>query len=453
MNNRQKILSSAVIMACGVLTHQAQAALAANAILKFDNGAKACVIGGTAPSACLYGITATTGSWFSMDSNGDGTAQDSEKTAISLETGIALGIIQPASGTHSGAPDGTESPSVDQPWSYFGNTGMHQTTSAITIASDNGAGAVTLNMAGWSVTWNGLADIPMGGDPANFSSDTGVATLTCYSTYTDDGVPTTNPDYSNVTDCGAGGTVYFALDLSSHVPKDGAGTPFASVPYSLHMEGTVFVPPVPTTSNSSIGNGTYASNASSTDMRVSMDDLTSTSNGNGIIADSGYTFNGGLYDFTVTTAGGAAAVVMLPLTAPIPANAVYRKYNGTSWVTFIADGSNKIASTAKVSSSCPAVGNAAYNHTNGLVENDECLQITIVNDGPYDTDTASNTTVNDPGGVAAAVQTQVDARTSSTSGCSLSETPVKPGERADWWLVAGFLGALGWLRYFRRKAM
>ncbi len=446
MNNKQQLISTAVIMACSAISTQAQANLAANAILKFDNGVKASF---TVPGTTIV-VTTTTGSYFSMDQDGKGVT-DADKTAILLNVGLALGTEQPASGTHAGAPDGTESYSVDKPWSYFGNTGMHKVTTAITSASDDGAGTVTLNMAGWSVTWNGIANIPMGGDTANFSSDTGLATLTCYSSRTDPVESPTianNYTYSGVTDCGnaSSSTVYFVLDLASHVPL-GDASGFGGVAYTAHLEGTVFVPPALTTSNTSVGVGTYATNAGSSDGRISMSDLTT----QGVADDSGYAFNGGLYDFTVTTAAGAAAVVMVTLTSPIPANAVYRKYNGTSWVTFTADGSNKIASAAKVSGTCPAVGDTAYNHTNGLVENDECLQITIVNDGPYDTDTASNTTVNDPGGVAAAVQTQVDTRTSSTSGCSMSETPVNLSERADWWLVAGFLGALGWLRLYRRR--
>ena len=447
MNYKQKLVSTAVIMACSALTSQAQANLAANAILKFDNGAK---VSFTIPGTSIV-VTTTTGSYFSMDQDGLGVS-DSDKTAILLETGLALGTVQPASGSHSGAPDGTESLSVDKAWNYFGNTGMHQVTTAITSASDDGAGTVTLNMAGWSVTWNGIASIPMGGDTANFASDTSLATLTCYSSRTDPVESPTIPNnytYSGITDCGnaSSSTVYFVLDLASHVPL-GDASGFGGVAYTTHLEGTVFVPPAMTTSNTSVGAGTYATNASSSDGRISMADLTA----QGVPDDSGYTFNGGLYDFTVTTTAGAAAEVMVTLTAPIPANAVYRKYINSAWTTFTADGSNKIASAAKVSGSCPVVGNSAYDHTNGLVEGDECMEITIVNGGAYDADGASDTTVLDPGGVASAVQVQVDTRTSSTSGCSMSETPVNAGERADWWLVAGFLGALGWLRLYRRRS-
>ena len=207
-------------MASGVST-SANAAVAGDK-LEFNAGAKQCVIGGTFPN-CDYGVTTTVGSYFSMDANGDGSVADSEKTVISMNDGIILGTAQAASGSHSGAPDGTESPGIDNPWSFFGNTGMHQSTSPVNILSASG-NTMTLDFTGWNVTWNGISSIPMGGDTANFPTDTGIATVTC------------------AVDCAVGDT--YVLDYAAHVPL-GDASGFGGVAYAIHLEGTISAVPVP----------------------------------------------------------------------------------------------------------------------------------------------------------------------------------------------------------------
>ncbi|MGB7934964.1 MAG: hypothetical protein WCH04_22645, partial [Gammaproteobacteria bacterium] len=102
-------------------------------------------------------------------------------TSIGSLDGIILGTTQPATGSHGGPPDGSETPGIDNPWDFFGNTGMSQTTAPVTIASDDGAGNVTLDFSGWSVTWNGIADIPMGSG-AWAANPEGTAVMTCANT-------------------------------------------------------------------------------------------------------------------------------------------------------------------------------------------------------------------------------------------------------------------------------
>lgn len=219
MKMNKKLLSMAIGATLAAASQTSMATLPAKVKFNFDAGVKNCVIGTdtTTTTGCLYDVTSTTGSWFSMDSDGNGVT-DSEKTVISQNNGVILGQTQPASGSHSGAPNGSESPDIDNPWGFFTNTGMHQTTSAVTMLSDDGAGNVTLDMAGWSVTWNGIADIPMGGDTANFGTDTGIATVTC------------------AVDCAAGDT--YTLEFAAHVPL-GDPSSFGGVPYVLHLEGTI----------------------------------------------------------------------------------------------------------------------------------------------------------------------------------------------------------------------
>ncbi|WJW75207.1 VPLPA-CTERM sorting domain-containing protein [Thiohalobacter sp. IOR34] len=218
MTMNKTLMASAVALAMGAgVSMGAQAAT-----LNFTAGAKACVLGvdTTTATGCLYDVTTTNGSWFSMDADGSGSVSDSEKTPIAPFNGVIVDGVttQAASDSHSGEPDGSENPDIDDPWSFFGNTGMHQTTSPISVVSNDGAGTVELDFTGWDVTWNGIASIPMGGDTANFASDTGIAVMTC-------GV-----------DCGDGDT--FVLDYAAHVPL-GDASGFGGVAYALHLEGTI----------------------------------------------------------------------------------------------------------------------------------------------------------------------------------------------------------------------
>lgn len=187
------------------------------ALLAAAGSANAALVDGStlsftaATSAGLTQPAAGTGSWFGMvagDFNFDGIP-DTIHTPISSFDGIIIGSLQPADGSHNGAPNGTESPSVDNPWSFFSNTGMHGVNGTpITVLTDDGAGNVTLDMSGWTVDWNG-GEIDMGqGAPA---------VVTCANT------------------CEDGDT--YTLDYSAVVPSG----QFTGVPYSLHLEGTISV--------------------------------------------------------------------------------------------------------------------------------------------------------------------------------------------------------------------
>lgn len=398
MQNKQKLVSAlALITSCG-MTGQALAVLPGNAILQFDDP----VLGG-------YYNVPISGSYFSMDTNGDLTFQKTERTGITQNVGLAIGKTQLATGSHSGAADGSESPGVDNPWGFFGNTGMHQTTSPVTILSNSGNTA-TLDFSGWSVTWNGVADIPMGEGPSK-----GVATITC------------------VVDCAEGDT--YTMDYEATVPV-GDPSGFGGVAYTIHFEGIVMVPPLPTVDSGVITAGSIASGLGSVDGRISFDDAG--------VADPSYSYGAGLLDFVVTGITNPTVAVVIPQTAPIPANSVYRKLIGGVWTEFVNDAVNKAASASSVASVCPVVNDAAYNHDNGLVAGDDCVQLIIQDGGPYDAD-ATATNIIDPGGVATLVPVQVDLRTSGTSGCSITNSNTKAAEHADWLIVALFIGLLGWL--------
>jgi hypothetical protein len=223
----KSILHSAVATALGVTALGVAGTVTSTSVqaatLNFDAGVVVCNAGaGTPPDNCTYGTNVTAGSFFSMDTNGNGTVQNGEKVAISQLNGVIVDGVstQAASGSHSGAPDSSESPDIDNPWNFFGNTGMHQTTSPISVLSNDGSGNVTLDFSGWDVTWNGISSIPMGGDSANFglTNNTGIATMTC------------------AVDCGTGDT--YTLSYAAQVPKNDPSN-FGGVLYQLTLVGTV----------------------------------------------------------------------------------------------------------------------------------------------------------------------------------------------------------------------
>ncbi len=133
--------------------------------------------------------------------------------------GIILGATQPASGSHSGPPDGTETPGIDKPWPHFGNTGLHYTVGPTNVLSASGNTA-NVDFSGWTVTWNGIIT-PLGGGAWGTNAN-GVANVTC-------GV-----------DCGNGDTysLYYTATVSN-------GDPWNNVPYRLTLKGTVTAVPVP----------------------------------------------------------------------------------------------------------------------------------------------------------------------------------------------------------------
>jgi hypothetical protein len=100
---------------------------------------------------------------------------------------------------------------------------MHQTTSPIAEVGSTANGLVkTLDLRGWAWTWNDQV-IPMGGDPANFASDTQQASITC-----------------SIASCSNSSSV--TLDYQGHVPNADPSN-LGALLYGLQLEGHVV--PVP----------------------------------------------------------------------------------------------------------------------------------------------------------------------------------------------------------------
>ena len=93
---------------------------------------------------------------------------------------------------------------------------------------------------------------------------------------------------------------------------------------------------------------------------------------------------------------GDSAQIVIPLQTGIPKNAVYRKFNpATGWNDFVVNGSNRIASAVGALGACPEPGSDLYR--NGLNYLDNCIQLTIGDGGPNDSDGRVNGVIADPG--------------------------------------------------------
>lgn len=208
MNMKKLILSAAVAATLGAgMSTIASAALVSNSTLNLDSS----VLGG------YYGNVIVKGSYFAMDNNGDGVFAKNERVGLAAGTdgGIKLGAAQGyGTSTGSGSTLVITSPGgIDAGWGFFNAAGW-QTHAAgtINVATDDGAGNVTIDMTGWNVHWNG-GDIDMGTGAA--------AVVTC------------------TASCGNGDR--YSLDYTAIVPSGG----FKGVAYQLHTEGTISAVPVP----------------------------------------------------------------------------------------------------------------------------------------------------------------------------------------------------------------
>lgn len=215
-------------------TSKVHAALANNAVLDFNAGVESCVYGGiypdcSVPEVGLKSAEVTGGSWFALDSNADGVLEIGERAALTANEGLILGAVQDAGGTHSGAPDGSETYGIDQPWEWFGSTGVNRTTSPVTVVS-GANGNYQLDFSGWGIQWSGI-DFALGGDRTvtnevgSSSLGSGLATLTC-----------------TTLDCVVGSDFILDYDVEFYDPS-GFGIYYS---YALHLEGTIAAVPLPT---------------------------------------------------------------------------------------------------------------------------------------------------------------------------------------------------------------
>ncbi|MCS6153776.1 DUF4347 domain-containing protein [Shewanella baltica] len=109
---------------------------------------------------------------------------------------------------------------------------------------------------------------------------------------------------------------------------------------------------------------------------------------------------GGIFDFIATglPQQGQSYSLVIPQRSPVPANAVYRKYQAQNgWKDFVLNERNSVASSEGERGFCPPPGDSRW--TSGLTEGHWCVQLTLEDGGPNDDDGVANRTIVDPGGV------------------------------------------------------
>jgi hypothetical protein len=147
---------------------------------------------------------------------------------------------------------------------------------------------------------------------------------------------------------------------------------------------------------------------------------------------------GGIYDFSIHgLIHGSSASIVVPLQSSIPKEGRYRIYHpDIGWSDFVVDDFNGIASAAGEPGACPEPGSSAYE--TGLLYLHNCVQLTIQDGGPNDTDGTVNGIINDPAGVGLKLTDPQAEKVEEGSG------RVSP-------LLLALLLALGVSAYWRRR--
>lgn len=117
---------------------------------------------------------------------------------------------------------------------------------------------------------------------------------------------------------------------------------------------------------------------------------------------SSYRFIGDFYDFRVQqlAAPGGVATVVLPLDAPLAANAEWLIWQAGEWRSLMLAGAEAWWSAGTVAGVCPAPGAAAWQA--GLVAGSWCLQLQLLDGGVNDVDGAADGAFEMFGGLAVA---------------------------------------------------
>ena len=156
---------------------------------------------------------------------------------------------------------------------------------------------------------------------------------------------------------------------------------------------------------------------------------------------------GGYFDFIVSNLPemGQSVNVVLPQREAIPSRAVYRKYvEGKGWFNFVEDTNNHLSSAKGEPGYCPAPGSDAFKP--GLTEGDWCVQLTIKDGGPNDSDSKVNGTVKDPGGIGQPIMHEVEVTTNGSGSMGLGMVLLMgfmAGVRRFGHRITGLLALLG----------
>ena len=146
---------------------------------------------------------------------------------------------------------------------------------------------------------------------------------------------------------------------------------------------------------------------------------------------------GGCFDISVTNISNSTIQLTIPVSTALPEHALFRVHTTSGWNGFIIDDNNTTASAAANSTNpidCPAVGLVSY--TTGLTAGHRCIQLTIEDGGPNDSDGIANGSISLQGGAAELIIT----------------APATNGVGVMWFLLFLF-PALSGFRYFRKLSI
>jgi hypothetical protein len=142
-----------------------------------------------------------------------------------------------------------------------------------------------------------------------------------------------------------------------------------------------------------------------------------------VVDDDQFTPKSEIIDFVINglRQPGDRVSIIISLSQPLPANAVYRKFLPTQgWVTLQADNGYAIASAASQSGVCPDQDSITYQ--GGLNESDDCVRLTLVDGGIYDGDGLVNGSIADPGVIAVAASTDTGSGSSGNTNTTASSS-------------------------------
>lgn len=219
---KKNILSIFLATALSVVSLDAISALVTNTLLAFDGGSIGCPLG----AQCVTNDGNMYGSWWAFDFDANGVLDESDKVAMTpgYDGGIVIGKNQQEGPGLPVVPAPPPTGSgIDEPVSVFSSTAWHETTNPVVQVNDYGL-SKELNFSGWNLHWQDQSMF-LGGDGANFSADTGLATITC-----------------STIDCAIGDA--FSLDYTAHLAL-GDPSGMGGFSYWVHLEGTISSVPIP----------------------------------------------------------------------------------------------------------------------------------------------------------------------------------------------------------------
>ena len=337
-------------------------------------------------------------------------------------------------------------------------TGDGQVTVTASVTDPNQGDTFSYD---WSLSNAALVDTD--GNPATFTFDPSALAPGFYAvrlTVTDNGSPplsttvekllqvvSSQPVLSNAVDSDNDG---INDDVESYIDSDGDGVPdyldndtLAGNELQLMSSTTGYI--MRTDPGLVLGLGNVAFAASADGALVSEADIAAYGGGEGnagsASAQDTVPNTGGYVDFEITQlpVAGQSVQVVIPQLAPIPAGASYRKYDPVSgWRDFVTDAANAIASAHGAPGECPLPGDPAF--TPGLTAGDYCIQLTLQDGGPNDTDGLVNHVVADPGKLGALANSAGDTSSAGGgSGGSVSTSGTSGGGAVDLTLLMAML--------------